>query len=249
MLANFLHSGFYYLVQSLVLGLLIFLIYKRLWKRLTAVTGYLFALLLIDGVGRRYVFYHYGVTSHEYAYFYWLTDAALALGAFLLICTFFQRACAKETKLWPFLRLFLVFVFFLVVGISALALSQNYANLFTRFIYEFNQNLYFTCLVLNTLLYVMMQQIDSADDELSFLVCGLGLQFAGPAANFALMFLTPDHTPAYEYAKLLFGFVGPLCTLGMLLTWFYAVARMPKTVRVPASKKLVPAMAAGRNEF
>ena len=249
MLSGILQSGFYYLVDGLVLGLLLFLVYQGLWKRLTGVSLYLFALLLIDGVGRRYVLYHFGAVSNAYVYFYWLTDAALALGAFLLICTFFQRACAKDTKLWPFLRLFLVFVFVLVLGISALALSRNYANLFTRFIYEFNQNLYFTCLVLNTLLYIMMQQIETADDELGMLVCGMGLQFAGPAANFALMFLTPDHTPAYEYAKLLFGFVGPLCTLGMLLTWFYAVARLPKTVRVPASKQFVPAMVAGRNEF
>lgn len=245
MLSSLLHAGFYYLVQGLVLGLLIFLIYKRLWKRLIAVTGYLFALFLIDGVGRSYVFYHFGIASHEYAYFYWLTDVGLALGAFLLICVFFQRACAKEEKMWRFLRLFLVFVFMLVLGISAFSLSRNYEHLFSRFIVEFQQNLYFTCLVLNTLLYIMMQQMETADDELNLLVCGMGLQFAAPAANLALVFLTHGQ----QYANELMTIVSPLCTLGMLLTWFYAVARLPKTVRVPASKQFVPAMVAGRNEF
>lgn len=243
MLESFLNFDLYLLVDIFAFALLVFLTYRGSWTRLPALWAYLFAFLVIDGVARRYVLYHYGMKSDAYQYVYWLTDAALALGLFLLICTFFQRACANETKLWPFLRLFLVFVFVLVLGISAFALSRNYENLFSRFIYEFNQNLYFTCLVLNTLLYIMMQQIENADDELHMLVCGLGLQFAGPAANFALMFLTSDYTPAHTFAKSLFGFANPLCTVGMLLTWFYAVVKMPKPAEARASMKLVLAEA------
>jgi len=243
MLESFLSFDLYLLVDVFAFALVVFLACKGSWKRLPALWAYLFAFLVIDGVARRYVLYHYGIKSNAYIYCYWLTDAALALGLFLLICTFFQRACANERKLWPFLRLFLAFVFVLVLGMSAHTLSRNYENLFSRFIYEFNQNLYFTCLVLNTLLFIMMQQIENADDELQMLVCGLGLQFAGPAANFALMFLTPDNTTAHGYAKLLFAFASPLCTLGMLLTWFYAVVKMPKPATARASKKLVPVMA------
>jgi hypothetical protein len=237
MIAQLVSFAFPIIVHTLALSLFIYLGYRGCFKRLPGVSSYLFALLLIDAVGRRYVYYHYGVASNEYRYFYWLTDVALALGAFLLICTFFQRACANETKMWRLLRVFLVFVFVLVLGISAFSLSRNYSNLWSRFIYEFQQNLYFTCLVLNTLLYILMQQIEATDEELSMLVCGLGLQFAGPAANLALVFLTPGH----EYAKLLYGLVGPLCTLGMLLTWFYAVARMPKSANAPAVMQMVPA--------
>jgi len=89
---------------------------------------------------------------------------------------------------------------------------------------EFEQNLYFTCLVLNTLLYLLLQQTHSADEELGLLVCGLGIQFAGPAASFALVHLTSGEA----YATSLNHFLGQLCTMGMLLTWFYAVAWMPK---------------------
>lgn len=228
----------------MVLGLLLFLLYRGIWKRLTSVSAYLLALLLIDGAGRGYVLHHFGLKSIEYFYTYWLTDVALTLGAFLLVCTFFHRASAiQEEKMWRFVRLFLVFVFVLVLGISAFSLSRNYDHLFSRFIVEFQQNLYFTCLVLNTLLYIMMQQMETADDELGLLVCGMGLQFAGPAASFALKFLTPS----IGFTESLMDFIGPLCTLGMLLTWFYAVTRLPKAARFPASKKLVPAMAAGRN--
>src|SRR5690348_2020547 len=177
MLAGILNSGFFYIVQGVVLCLLGFLVYQGTWKRLKSISAYLLALLLIDGAGRRYVFYHFGVNSLEYYYFYWLTDVALTLGAFLLICTFFRRACAeREVKqMWHYVRLLLVFVFVLVLGMSAFSLSKNYSNLFSVFMFEFQQNLYFTCLVLNTLLYILMQHVETIDDELSILVCGMGL--------------------------------------------------------------------------
>ena len=61
--------------------------------------GMLFAL---DGVARAAVLNYFGQKSNQYSYFYWLTDVALALGAFLLICGFFRRACAREEKMWTY---------------------------------------------------------------------------------------------------------------------------------------------------
>jgi hypothetical protein len=87
-----------------------------------------------------------------------------------------------------------------------------------------------------------MLQIDSADSELGLLVCGMGLQFAGPAASFALRHLTLGLGLTADLVH----FVGPLCTLGMLSTWFYALALKPKTSRVPVSDWLIPALAAGQ---
>jgi hypothetical protein len=93
------------------------------------------------------------------------------------------------------------------------------------FIVEFSQNLYFTCLVLNTLLYVMLQQLAIDDDELGLLVCGMGLQFAGEAAFLALLHLTSGE----NFARVLIGFLNPACTLGMLLIWTYAIVKTPQT--------------------
>lgn len=241
-------TSLYYLVDGLALLLVSYSLYKGTWRRLVVPLGYLFGLLLIDGIARRYVLYCYGVKSSQYATFYWLTDVALALGAFLVVWAFFYRACANDEKIWYVIRLVLCFVFFLVVGISLLALTRNSAHLehssaqiLNNFFFEFQQNLYFTCLVLNTLLYIMMQHFEVADDELQLLVCGMGLQFAGPAANFALASLAP-----LDYARTLYVFLGPLCTLGMLLTWFYAVGKIPKPAEARASGKLVPVLARSR---
>ena len=68
-----------------------------------------------------------------------------------------------------------------------------------------------------------------ARDELELLVCGMGIQFAGPAANFALMYLTPGS----HFFMSVMQYVGPLCTLGMLGLCFYAV-RIPKAARARA---------------
>ena len=134
----------------------------------------------------------------------------------------------RQEKWWAIMRLMLVFVFILVVAISALALTRNYTQLYTGFIVEFSQNLYFSCLVLNTLLYVMIQQLAIDDDELGLLVCGMGLQFAGEAACLALLHLTSGE----NLARLVFSLLNPMCTLGMLLIWIYAIVKTPQAVPV-----------------
>jgi hypothetical protein len=215
-----------YLLEATLLG---YVLLRHQSKRLMGVCLYLGLLLAADGIGRPFVLNRYGLASHQYAYFYWLTDVILALGAFLLVCALFRRACREEEKMWRFLRPMLFMTFILVLGISIFSLSRNYDHIFSRFITEFEQNLYFTCLVLNTLLYILIQQTQNADDELSLLVTGLGIQFAGPAANFALLYLTPGQ----EYARSLLAYVEPLCYVGMLVTWSYALMRAPKRAKLP----------------
>jgi hypothetical protein len=203
------------------------------WRHLKGLYLYVAGLFLLDGVGRAAALNYFGRGSQRYAYFYWLTDVVLALGAFLLVCGFFRRASAQEGKIWPFVRKMLVLAFLLVVGVSGLSLTRNYSHLFSKFIVEFSQNLYFACLVLNTLLYVMIQQLAIDDEELGLLVCGMGVQFAGGAAILALYYLTLGE----YFARGLLTLLGPACTLGMLLTWIYAVVKMPAPVSIGARTK------------
>ncbi len=160
-------------------ALVLYVVWSRQWKGQGGVPLYLTALLCAQ-LTRAYVLQQLGPTSREYFYVYWTTDPLVVISAFLVVCFFFQRACQHEEKMWRSIRMLLWFVFVLVVGISGLTFYRNYGHLFTDFIYEFNQNLYFTCLVLNTLLYVLLQQIESVDDRLGLLVCGVGIQFAWP---------------------------------------------------------------------
>jgi hypothetical protein len=196
------------------------------WRRLKGLGLYVAILFLLDGVARPAVHNLFGQNSTQFFYFYWITDVVFALGAFLVICGFFRRACTREEKIWGIVRHLLVFVFFIVVGVSFFSLTRHYTHLYDKFIIEFSQNLYFTCLVLNTLLYVMLQQLAIEDDELGLLVCGMGVQFAGEAACFALLHLTSDESAV----KALTQFLAPVCTLAMLSIWVYAIGKTPQTV-------------------
>ena len=229
MIETLVQHGIQYGVYLAEVGLFLYLVLWGHCKRLVGVSLYVAGLLTIDAVARPRVLALYGFTSPQYFYFFYVTDAILALSAFLLVCSFFRRASVERREMWQSLRLVLVSVFIIVVGISCISLKMNYTNLFGRFTTEFEQNLYFTCLVLNTVLYVLIQHVQVADDELELLVCGMGIQFAGPAANFALMYLTPGS----HFFMSVMQYVGPLCTLGMLGLCFYAV-RIPKAARARA---------------
>jgi len=196
------------------------------WRRLKGLGLYVATLFLLDGVARPAVSNFFGKESIQFFYFYWTTDLVFALGAFLVSCGFFRRAFAKEEKVWNFVRLLLIFVFLVVLGITALSFTRHYTDLYSRFVIEFNQNLYFVCLVLNTLLYLTLQQLAIEDDELGLLVCGLGVQFAGEAAWCAFLNLTADQ----GIARALSQFVVPGCTLAMLWIWIYGIGKTPLTV-------------------
>jgi hypothetical protein len=198
---------------------------------------YLTSLLVAD-LTRVFVLHKCGLASVAYYYVYWSTDFLLVISAFLLMCLFFRRACLREEKMWRSIRLLLGFTFALVVGISALSISRNQNHLFTYFTIEFNQNLYFTCLVLNTLLYLLLQYIDSTDDQLGLLVCGVGIQFAGPAATLALLHLTAGE----RFAQSLTTSLIPLCTLAMLLVWGYAIVHV-KDKAIKVTRREIPVLA------
>jgi hypothetical protein len=228
MIDQILNHGLQYGIYILQAVVCVLLASRGGWRNHKGLCLYVTLLFALDGISRPVVLSHFGAASVQYAYFYWLTDVVLAMGAFLLTCAFFRRACTREEKLWHVVRLLLVFVFLLVVAISALSLTRNYTQLFTMFIVEFSQNLYFSCLILNTLLYVMIQQLAIEDEELGLLVCGMGVQFAGEAALLALFNLTVGE----NFTRALISVLNPACTLGMLLIWIYAIVKVPQAVPV-----------------
>jgi len=226
--------GFQYGCILIEAGLIVFLAQRSYGSRFDSVLLYL-SCLLAAGVARSYTLHRYGYHSAQYSYVYYTTDFLLVISLFVLVCLFFRRACLHQEKMWRFVRLFLAFTTVLVVGISGLSFSHNYSRLFLEFVTEFNQNLYFTCLVLNTLLYLLLQQIESTDDQLGLLVCGVGIQFAGPAATWALLHLTAKE----RFAQSLNSLVMRLCTLGMVLVWAYAIVPVRGRAVVTRSKAAV----------
>jgi hypothetical protein len=241
MLDKFLTCGLQYVIYVLEALLFFLLVRRGQWKRQWGVSVYLVSLLAVDALARPTFLYRYGFESNTYGYCYWLTDVLLALQAFGLMCFFFHRVCARDQELWRFFRTSLIVVPVIVAVISYAYIYYNYDRVqrhSDRFIYEFDQNLYFACLVLNTFLYVMLQRIENADQELGLLVCGMGIQFAGPAASLAIV------TMGWPAAYSLLGYVMPVCTLSMLLVWLYSITGVQKKPTRRGSGRLrVPILA------
>ena len=214
-------NGLQYVGYALELALLMLLLSRKRIGRFQALCSYVAALFVVDAIGRGWVLHHYGASSNAYYYSYWLTDLLLTLGVFLLVCTFFRRACRERSEVWAFVRPTLTFVLVLVAVFSGLALGANYKHLLTRYIFEFNQDLYFTCLVLNTVLYLTIQKFRHENDELSLLVSGLGVQLAGQAAGSAMISLMLNQGAA----RTVMVYLSPLCFITMMSIWTYAIAR------------------------
>ena len=221
-----------YFSEALVLGVLLVRGHR---KRLAGVCLFLILFLLLDGVARFYTILRYGIQSRDYYNVYWLTDVVLTVAAFALVCGFFRRACAGNEKMWHNLRPLLGFVFLLLAAISYFMIASKFHDLYSEFITQFQQNTYFACLVLTTLLYIMMQSSAVRDEELAMLVCGMGILFAAPAAALALFKLGPQS----DYVNILISNVDQLCMLGMLSTWLYAITKLPHEVTARADVPVV----------
>ena len=235
-------NGLQYAGYALELALLALLLSRKRLRRFPALCAYVAALFGLDALGRSWVLERYptnpatGAPSTVYFYFYYLSDFVLALGLFLLVCTFFRRACRDHQKVWDFIRPILSWIFVLLVMFSAVALRANFHNLLSRYIFEFDQDTYFVCLVLNTALYVMVQQF-KAEGDLSLLACGLGVQLGGQTAGSALASLT--YASGHVGSGMVLKYLSPLCFLAMMVIWLYAIARSPSEAeRIPSERRL-----------
>lgn len=220
-----------YSASLLEAALLVYLVVRGHMKRAPELALYLAVSVGVNAV-RFYSLYHFGFSSRQYSYCYWTTDFLLVFAAFIVVGFFFRRASSQHPEMWRHLRLLLATVLGLVALISFFSISNPKEQFYTLFIVQFSQNLYFASLVLTTLLYLMIVKIEVADERLGLLVCGLGIEFAGPAAGLALTYLTRGADIAHVVGVYLF----PLCDIGMILTWFYAISRVPEKPKVRQSK-------------
>lgn len=220
MLDHLTIDGLQYLGYAFEIALVLVIVGRKWWKNYTAFALYALAFVVVDVAVRPLVLNLFGFSSHQYRICYWFTDIGLTLAAFLLVCLFFKRACSGHKEGWAFVRTMLGAVFVGIAVASYFEISSHYDHLFGRFLVDLQQNLYFACLVLVTVLFVTLEQTDS-DGEMNLLVCGLGIEFAGPAAGMALAYVTPGGHIAGVLTPLVF----QLCNIAMFGVWFYALTR------------------------
>jgi hypothetical protein len=183
--------------------------------------------------GRYYVLTHHGITSPEYIYFYYYSDAVLTICLYFALMGLY--AIVFE-ELGAALRL-RVFMMLLLVGTTLFSFSvvhQSQARMLTHYIVEISQNLYFVGLVLTYVLWGAVLKLRESRVRVIQIVLSLGVYFSVHAANYALHNVYPSMRYVWEYLP-------PVAGMLLPLAWMYAFLRFDDNQRLaPGRLAVVP---------
>lgn len=185
------------------------------------------AVRLLRSVISLWVLTHYGLTSKEFIYTYYYSDALLTICLYFAVLHLFSHVF-DEMGAERYLRFGATLLLAGTAVFSYLAVHQASNKLITRFVVEMSQNLYFIGLVLTYVLWGAMLKLRESRTQLVQLVLSLGIHFSAFAASYALRNLNPDWHVALQYLAQASGIWLPAA-------WTYTL------LRTPADARLVPA--------
>ncbi len=186
----------------------------------------------VVSVIRYEVFSKFGLRSHEYLYCYYYSDAVLTIFLYLALITLYLHVF-DEMKVEKYVRLAAIVLLAGTALFSYAVVQQSSQRMFTSFVYELSQNLYFVGLVLTYVLWGAILKLRETRTQLVQLVLSLGVYFSAFAATFALGNMFPN-LQSVTYIAPLFGCMLPLA-------WAYAFVRLSPDARmVPARLAVVP---------
>ncbi len=206
-------------------------LYRRLFSRYVFINLYLMAVVAFT-TGCYYIRSSYGFESPQYFYFYYTGDAITIILCYLLVGSLFDQLL-HESAFARYVRPTLLLAFLIIVGVSAGFLAGSLDRFYSRFIFEFQQNMYFVGVLLTLLLWMSMTYLRVGNRQFVLLVSGLGAYFASHAANYAMQFLFPSLESALTR-------VPPLAYNLMVLLWLYSFWRVPEGETVLPERALVP---------
>jgi hypothetical protein len=194
-------------------------VWKRGFSRFPYLTLYAFSLLACDAL--RFGFLNlYGMRSKQYFYAFYYSDFWLVMLRYVVILSVFDLILRDSPFRLVARRAF--FAFFAFVGVISYAyLSSNTHNFYSKLVLEFQQNLYFACVVLTVLLTVTLAHLRLTDPQLRMLVYGLGASAALQAGGYAFQNILPKEMQANWSAVV--ARLNPLATQAMLVLWCYAL--------------------------
>jgi len=184
-------------------------------------------------LGRYFVLTKHGLTSPEYTYFYYYSDAILTICLYFALMGLY--AIVFE-ELGAALRL-RVFMMLLLIGTTLFSYSvvhQSEARMLTHYIVEISQNLYFVGLVLTYVLWAALLKLHESRVRVIQIVLSLGVYFSINAANYAL------HN-AYPNLRVIWEYLPPIAGMLLPVAWIYAFVRFDDEARLtPAHLAVVP---------
>jgi membrane-associated HD superfamily phosphohydrolase len=181
----------------------------------------------VVSVVRYQVLSRYGLSSSEYTYCYYYSDAILTIFLYLALITLYLHAF-DEMKAEKYVRLAAILLLAGTALFSYLVVQQSALRMATSFVYEFSQNLYFVGLVLTYVLWGAILKLRETRTQLIQLVLSLGIYFSAFAATFALENMFPNFE-SVTYIAPVFGCLLPLA-------WAYAFLRLSHDARMATAR-------------
>ena len=171
-------------------------------------------------LGCYYVRSLYGYRSTEFFYFYYTGDAVPNIVGYLVIASFFD-ILLRQSTFHNYVRPTLAIFFLMIIGISAFFVIGSVDRLYSRFVLELQQNLYFVGVLLTFLLWMSVSYLAVQNRRFTLLVSGLGIYFAAHAASYALRFL-------FSGLEAPMTAVPPLAYTFMVGLWLYTFLWVPE---------------------
>jgi hypothetical protein len=191
------------------------------------------AVSLIVSVGRYLVLRNHGLSSPEYIYFYYYSDAILTITLYFALMGLYAIVF-EELGAELYLRIFMMLVLIGTTLFSFSVVHQSEARMLTHYIVEISQNLYFVGLVLTYILWAALLKLRESRVRVIQIVLSLGVYFSINAANYAL------HN-AYPNLKVIWEYLPPMAGMLLPVAWFYAFLRFDEEARLaPGRLAVVP---------
>ena len=165
-------------------------------------------LSFLASVGRYVVISRSGVSSMEYAYFYFYSDALLTIGLYFALLNLYSLVF-DEMKVERYLKLGAVVLLGGTAWFSYAVINQSSHRILSHFAFELSQNLYFVGLILTYVLWGAILKLRETRARLIQLVLALGLYFSAFAADYALRNLYPNVQGAFHYVTPMLGCILP----------------------------------------
>ncbi len=199
---------------------------KHAFRRYLLLNIYMAASVVVS-LGRYKILSQFGLSSSEYVYFYYYSDAVLTIFLYFALSSLYAHVLS-EIKAEGYVRMGALLLLAGTALFSYAVVQQSTSKLVTRFVVELSQNLYFVGLVLTYVLWAAILKLRETRTRLIQLVLSLGVYFSAFAANYALRNLYPSLHIVWNYLP-------PVLACLLPLAWAYAFWRLLEDARlVPA---------------
>jgi hypothetical protein len=179
-------------------------------------------------VGRFQIISHLGVSSLEYAYFYFYSDALLTIGLYFALLNLYSLIF-DEMKVERYLRLGAIILLGGTAWFSYAVINQSSHRILSHFAFELSQNLYFVGLILTYVLWGAVLKLRETRARLIQFVLALGVYFSAFAADYALRNLYPNMQGAFHYVTPMLGCILPAA-------WTYSFLFVTEEARLAPSR-------------